>query len=856
MAELSVAEMEQRSKNFLIDIVKNYKVFIDTCSLLSESAESFWKNIAPVLKAENASIIVPLRVYEEVEKYANDAELCQKKASDNPGLNHAAKLAKDKIIKLQSEGLVRVLGDKNDNFADNVFQTVFTQYRMKFNLILITQDKNLASDIMRISESKAVSVNTKILVRRINKHGYLSFIENNKTELRKYEVKKATHNHTSKVNGKKQSEESLPISEDEIFAHADIITNITGSVSVTYYPKEGDIVTAERGGNRKSIKLVNAGNSGGEGTIFMTDIPNVVAKIYKPGKIDKAKFEKLKLMMTKNINCDGVCFPIAMLYNSRNEFVGFLMNKAQGKELQKCLFIPQLLKKHFPDWKKKDTVQLCLTILNKLKYLHDRNIILGDINPNNILVVSPTEVYFVDTDSYQIEGYPCPVGTINYTAPEIQKKKFDTFLRTMGNEQFAVATLLFMIMLPGKPPYSLQGGDNQIDNIINGDFAYASGERTNGKAPEGVWRYIWSHMPRYLKDDFYETFRKGGMQNTENSRFSDDDWIRKFEHYAELLSDENGKFLTNDSMSAELFPVRLKKDANTTYVKCKLCGRDIDEERMEQGYCRDCLRSGETYRCSRCGDDIVYTNYQKLIRHAKRYDTCKTCNDKLNSIYRRYACANPKCRNTIEITYRFKENLESKGKRLPTVCKDCRDVSYQRSWCSVCNRPFDITYGEKEYFDSKGFDLPKKCPSCRGSKSSYSTTHSSNNRTYNSSDAYYHTPSAPKKKSSLCFITTAVCKYFNKPDDCYELTTLRSFRDNWLANQPDGQALIAEYYSIAPLIVTALGSSPEKDSIYLHLWNDYIEPCIKLIELGANDTCKKLYIDMVNELKEKFIYNS
>ena len=643
MNEFSVAEMEQRSKNFLIDIVKNYKVFIDTCSLLSEYADSFWKHIIPVLTNEKASIIVPLRVYEEVEKYANDLELCKRKAPDNPGLNQAARRAKEKIIKLQSEGLVRVLGDENDNFADNVFLTVFMQYRMKYNLILITQDKNLAADILRISDSKAVTVSTKTLVRRINKHGYLSFIETQKTEAKKNNPHPQSH-----LSKKKGSEEDLPIPEDEIFAHADVMTNISGLVRVSFYPKEGDTVTAERGGNRKPITLLKAGPSGGEGTIYSTDIPNVVAKIYKPGKVDKAKFEKLKLMMTKNINCEGVCFPIAMLYNSNDEFVGYLMNKAQGKELQKCLFIPQLLKKYFPNWKKKDTVQLCITILRKFKYLHDRNIILGDINPNNILVVSPDEVYFVDTDSYQIEGYPCPVGTINYTAPEIQRKKFDTFLRTIGNEQFAVATLLFMIMLPGKPPYSLQGGENQIDNIINGDFAYASGERTNGKAPEGVWRYIWSHLPRYLKDDFYETFRKGGLQNTESTRFSDDDWIRKFEHYAELLSDPNGKFLSNDSMSADLFPNRLKKDANTTYVKCRLCGRDVDEERTEQGYCRDCLRSGETYTCSRCGDDIVYTNYQKLIRHARRYDICKACNDMLNSIYRRYPCANPSCRNMVE----------------------------------------------------------------------------------------------------------------------------------------------------------------------------------------------------------------
>ena len=848
MEENSVTEIEQRSKSFLMEIVPNYKIFIDTCSLLSEYADIFWDHIIPVLKKEKTNVIVPLRVYEEVEKYANNIELCQKKRG-NPKLNQFAKRARDRIIKLQSEGLVKVFGDKNDNFADNVFQTVFTQYRMKYNLLLITQDRNLANDITRISESKAVTVNTKILVRRINKYGYLSYIDNPKDDSKRENVRKTGRANVKRSVEIKRVEDSAIIPEDEMFAHANTIAVTSGLVKVTIYPKESETVIAERRGNRRKVKLLKSVSSGGEGIIYTTDIPNVVAKIYKPGKIDKAKYEKLKLMMTKNIDCEGVCFPIAMLYNQKNEFVGFLMNKAQGKELQKCLFIPQLLKKYFPDWKKKDTVQLCITILKKLKYLHDRNIILGDINPNNILVVSAEEVYFVDTDSYQIEGYPCPVGTINYTAPEIQRKKFDTFLRTMGNEQFAVATLLFMIMLPGKPPYSLQGGENQIDNIINGDFAYASGERRNGKAPEGVWRYIWSHLPRYLKDDFYETFRKGGLQSTENTRFSDDDWIRKFEHYADLLSDENGKFLKNDSMSADLFPIRLKKDANTTYVKCKLCERDVDEERMEQGYCRDCLRKGETYTCSRCGDDIVFTNYQKLIRHARKYDICKSCNNKLNTIYKRYPCENPNCRNMIEVTYRFKEFLESKGKSLPSVCKDCRDVVYTRKVCSICYDIYEITFGEKEYFDNKGFELPKKCQRCRSGKPPvYSGSANTTSRTYSNSTS----ASTPKKKSSLCFITTAVCKYFNKPDDCYELTTLRKFRDEWLVMQPEGSSLVKEYYEIAPGIVNAIDASVEKDEIYLHLWNDYIEPCIKLIELGANDTCKKLYIDMVNELKQNF----
>ena len=801
MAEF-MNEKDRTSYEYLQNIIRNYKVFIDTCSLLSVNAEKFWEHVIPILRAERVDIIIPYRVYQEVDKFASDPELCRRKSPNDPELNRLAIVAKNKIIQLHNEGLVRVLGDKNDNFADNVFQTVFTQYRMKYNMFLITQDKNLADDILRIAQSKAVTVNTDISVRRINKYGYLSIHDSDKPS----ETKK-TYNGTPQTPRSEENKDIIP--EEEMFAYVDKIVRVQGENPITMIPREGDVLYAERGGTKREIRLVKAGNSGGEGTIFDTDIPNVVAKIYKPGKVDKSKFQKLQIMMTKDINCEGVCFPLALLFNRSGEFVGYLMERAKGKELQKCVFIPQLLKKTFPTWKKKDTVQLCITILNKLKYLHDRNIILGDINPSNILVVSPREVYFVDTDSYQIEGYPCPVGTINFTAPEIQKKRFDEFLRTRGNEKFAVATLLFMIMLPGKPPYSIQGGENQIDNIINGDFAYASGERSNGKAPEGVWRYMWSHLPRYLKDDFYETFHKNGTHNSENTRFSDADWIKKFEKYADLLNNENGKFLSNDIMSADLFPTRHKKDINVNYIKCRMCGREVDEDRTEQGYCPDCLRDGEKYYCTRCGAEMFYSNYNKLIKHSKKHEKCMACNDKLNSIY---------------------------------VSKPCSD----------CGRLFSITFGEKEYFDRKGFDLPKRCPNCREAKKSggYSQSYNSYSGGYRTVQQT-HTQNSGKK--GLCFITTAVCEHYGKPDNCYELTVLRDFRDNWLNMQEDGEELIKEYYRIAPDIVSEIDKSSDRENEYQRILQVYLEPCIKLIELSAYHACKKLYMQMVYELENKYI---
>ena len=96
-----------------------------------------------------------------------------------------------------------------------------------------------------------------------------------------------------------------------------------------------------------------------------------------------------------------------------------------------------------------------------------------------------------------------------------------------------------------------------------------------------------------------------------------------------------------------------------------------------------------------------------------------------------------------------------------------------------------------------------------------------------------------------CFLTTAVCEYLGKADDCEELTTLRAYRDNWLAKQPGGRELIEEYYAIAPGIVRAMKESEDYGAISEELLARYIRPCLALIAEGKNEECKQLYIEMV-----------
>ena len=402
-------------------------------------------------------------------------------------------------------------------------------------------------------------------------------------------------------------------------------------------------VTADDGTHRKDILLTKKIGAGGEGSVFETNLGNgsaFVAKIYAQDKLTDTKCNKLQLMLSKSIQLKGVCFPVALINNEANETVGFLMPRAKGYELGKSVFMPKVLQQKFPTWTRRETIQLCLTILEKIAYLNERGIILGDINGQNILVESPDEVYFVDCDSYQIGSYPCPAGTDHFTAPEAQGRDYSTFLRTQAMENFAIATLLFMIMLPGKSPYSAVGGASPSENIRNGVFAYESSD--NGRVPPGKWGYIWSHMSFKTREAFVETFRKGGSHFNPDDRLSAREWIDVFEAYQHGLS----HMLKRDPMAADLFPTRMKMR------ECKKCGKlYVPDPNRHVSLCDDCYAK---------------TQMGKREEQAKRREAHQKW---LGQVWKQYPCKNPKCSNTI--TLYNKDQNRYLSRRLPEYCSDC-----------------------------------------------------------------------------------------------------------------------------------------------------------------------------------------
>lgn len=114
--------------------------------------------------------------------------------------------------------------------------------------------------------------------------------------------------------------------------------------------------------------------------------------------------------------------------------------------------------------------------------------------------------------------------------------------------------------------------------------------------------------------------------------------------------------------------------------------------------------------------------------------------------------------------------------------------------------------------------------------------------------------SAPKKGAAKkgCYFTTACVEYHNLPDDCYQLQTLRNFRDNILLKNNSGKRLINLYYNVAPKIVSKLKADKNHDLEFLKIFNHINKAC-SLIYNKRYKSAKDEYIFMVENLMRKYL---
>lgn len=98
---------------------------------------------------------------------------------------------------------------------------------------------------------------------------------------------------------------------------------------------------------------------------------------------------------------------------------------------------------------------------------------------------------------------------------------------------------------------------------------------------------------------------------------------------------------------------------------------------------------------------------------------------------------------------------------------------------------------------------------------------------------------------SGCYLTTACMKHYlsNFDDNCYELTVLRWFRDNYVLRED-----VELYYKLAPNIVEKIDFDENKDMIYDYIYENIVNYCVKQIELGNYLGAYKRYKESILEL--------
>ncbi len=100
-----------------------------------------------------------------------------------------------------------------------------------------------------------------------------------------------------------------------------------------------------------------------------------------------------------------------------------------------------------------------------------------------------------------------------------------------------------------------------------------------------------------------------------------------------------------------------------------------------------------------------------------------------------------------------------------------------------------------------------------------------------------------------CFLTTATVHAIGLADDCWELSVLRRFRDDWLAHQPFGQTMIADYYRLAPAIVLPINARVDATRIWQKTWLLGIMPAAFAACAGWNRVALFFYRRMTTRLQ-------
>ena len=270
--------------------------------------------------------------------------------------------------------------------------------------------------------------------------------------------------------------------------------------------------------------------SGKEGTVYsLPQKDDILVKLYNRHLLDdqkkyrrnadrllalfklqhKLKFEKCKK--------SSFALPELLVFDESKKIIGFAMYKCEGVSFRALSGIAGI-KRHFPDWTRRELALTALDFVSKLRFLQDNGVQINDFNPSNFLVDRNCNVSFIDCDSFQIiDGSKTHVTNTfvpSHCAPELLKNKSLLDLpRNIHHLEFGAAIIIFNLLMCGLHPFAYHDPSQVTacgtpeENLLNGRCPL--GVCAGCKFPLGNWYNLWSWTSHNVKGGFIRTFREG-----------------------------------------------------------------------------------------------------------------------------------------------------------------------------------------------------------------------------------------------------------------------------------------------------------------------------------------------------------
>ncbi|MEE4609308.1 MAG: hypothetical protein V2L15_10510 [Desulfobacteraceae bacterium] len=256
----------------------------------------------------------------------------------------------------------------------------------------------------------------------------------------------------------------------------------------------------------KTIWLGESVGRGGEAIVYrVRGQTGWLAKLYEQGA--RANYtEKLTWMIshppenpTRSIAHPSLAWPSALLFDSKHKLAGYMMPHIRAAVPLLEVFNPRRRRETLPRFDRRYLHRTARNLSIALTALHARGYVIGDLNESNVLVTASALVSLIDTDSFQVQEvrenqtyyYPCPVGKLEYTPPELHRFNLGSIIRQPEHDAFALGILIFQLLMEGSHPFRAQwlgsGDPPPIETrIAQGVFPYSTIPDSRVRPPKGT----------------------------------------------------------------------------------------------------------------------------------------------------------------------------------------------------------------------------------------------------------------------------------------------------------------------------------------------------------------------------------